>query len=820
MKNRIIFLILSILTILPLQAQLATGSWKQYPVHGEFSDLIDTGKGLWYVTGGCLYHYDSEADETRFYEGGKELTDYTVKFIRYYPGKDMLAVVFNNCNIDMLLADGTRVNMPDIKDATVNVEKTVNDIAFDGDEMFVATGFGLVIYDLNHFEVKESGIYNRDINTVMVTPQHIVLAPSAHVDWRYKLMAIKRGEPIHNYDKFKEIATYYNLIHHPEPLNDDHTQFATVRHNRVGSIHFNDDGTVASHSDNIDTSLQISRLSRSKDGTVRFLTSDGKMGHYIDKSSVKIDATLPEEFKGNMIAADKGLSSTWLADENGIGCYSIADDGGMTVLRDKSVPDDAITFNEVCNIFPSNNPSQFYIANLGMTQHHPVSTVDGFNIRLHLNRFSRNNIETINPKNIPAYTSPVINEQNKIGKYIMSPTQIAEDPDNMERLYIGSGGEGVYVVEGDELLLKVDGNNAPINKIAQYYWGTVCVSIDPDGNLWVGTRGGGAEHRLIMLPSEKRRQDPSTWKYDDWIIADYEYFLYHKDMKLLHCIHSNMMFGIDGEADRGFLAVNQRGTRGDISDDVAVVVNPIDQDGKEFKPLLWTCMAEDKRGHVWMGTTSGVISVTNPTKALDADFRINRIKVPRNDGSGLADYLLESDKVVAIAVDSSNRKWLGTEASGLYLVSEDGDEIISHFTTSNSPLPTNTITALYADPLSNSIFIGTLSGLYEYSSTSGPAKDDYSNVYAYPNPVTPDYSGWITIAGLMENSLVKIVDSSMNLVYQTTSEGGMAMWDGCNMGGGRVRSGVYYVLASSQQDASSAMSTSAGDVVAKILVVN
>lgn len=230
-------------------------------------------------------------------------------------------------------------------------------------------------------------------------------------------------------------------------------------------------------------------------------------------------------------------------------------------------------------------------------------------------------------------------------------------------------------------------------------------------------------------------------------------------------------------------------------------------------------MAEDRRGHVWMGTTSGVISITNPSKALDADFRINRIKVPRNDGSGLADYLLESDKIVAIAVDSSNRKWIGTEASGLYLVSEDGDEIISHFTTSNSPLPTNTITALYADPLSNSIFIGTLSGLYEYSSTSGPAKDDYSNVYAYPNPVTPDYSGWITIAGLMENSLVKIMDSSMNLVYQTTSEGGMAMWDGCNMGGGRVRSGVYYV-ASSQQDASSAMSTSAGDVVAKILVVN
>lgn len=246
----------------------------------------------------------------------------------------------------------------------------------------------------------------------------------------------------------------------------------------------------------------------------------------------------------------------------------------------------------------------------------------------------------------------------------------------------------------------------------------------------------------------------------------------------------------------------------------------LDQDGKSFQPTQFTCLAEDQRGHVWMGTTSGVISITNPAKACDADFRINRIKVPRNDGSGLADYLLESDKIVAIAVDNSNRKWLGTEASGLFLVSENGDEIISHFTTDNSPLPSNTITALYADPTSSSIFIGTLAGLYEYSSTSGPAKADYSEAYAYPNPVTPDYSGWITIAGLMNSSLVKIVDSSMNLVYQTTSEGGTAMWDGCDISGSRVRSGVYYVLASTQTDSSSISSSSTGDVVAKILIVN
>ena len=111
--------------------------------------------------------------------------------------------------------------------------------------------------------------------------------------------------------------------------------------------------------------------------------------------------------------------------------------------------------------------------------------------------------------------------------------------------------------------------------------------------------------------------------------------------------------------------------------------------------------------------------------------------------------------------------------------------------------------------------MATLSGLFELSTTSGPAAEDYSDVYAYPNPVTPEYTGWITITGLMDSSMVKIVDADMHLVYQTTSEGGMAMWDGCNMNGSRVRSGVYYVIASSGSETSSQ-----GAVATKILVVN
>lgn len=824
MTHRLTLLIISLITCLASQAQLATGSWKQYPVFGEFSDLADSDDKVWYVTGGCLYCYDKSADETRFYEGGKELSGFTVKFMRYYPEKDIVAVAFTDGNMDLILPDGSKVNLPEIKDAIVNVDKTVNDIVFCDDEMYVATGFGLVIYDLNRHEVKESGIYHMPLSTVIVTPKFIVIAPSDHNNWLYDLYCIERGSSINNFEKFKLMGQYYNVIRHAEPLNEERTQFAAVRNTRLGSIQINDDGTFTGH-DPLKLSganVMASHLSRSSDGTVRFIDENGVIGHYVNLSTIAADITLPDEFKGNMMSAAKGLSSVWLADASGLGNYRLSDNGsGITVLREKSVPSDAITFNGVCNIFPSNEPGAFYIANLGMNTVHPVGKGEHYRIKLLLNAVNKDGIENINPTGAMATTSPGKAAVNAGGPYIYSPTQIVEDPDYPDRLFIGSGNEGIYVVEGNDVKLKFDSSNAPMDLYGNYYYGTVGATIDKDGNLWVGTMTYDTGKSIIMLPAAKRKaKDLTQIRKEDWIVPNYGKFIRSRDIKLLHCVHSNMIFAIDAVGYRCFLAINHKGTRNDPSDDTYEGRESVlDQDGKSFQPMRFVCLAEDQRGHVWFGTTSGVVSITNPTKACDADFRINRIKVPRNDGSGLADYLLESDKITAIAVDNSNRKWIGTEASGLFLVSENGDEIISHFTSDNSPLPTNTITALYADPTSSSIFIGTLAGLYEYSSTSGPAKSDYSEAYAYPNPVTPDYSGWITIAGLMNSSLVKIVDSSMNLVYQTTSEGGTAMWDGCDISGSRVRSGVYYVLAS-QTDSSSISSSSTGDVVAKILIVN
>ena len=214
-----------------------------------------------------------------------------------------------------------------------------------------------------------------------------------------------------------------------------------------------------------------------------------------------------------------------------------------------------------------------------------------------------------------------------------------------------------------------------------------------------------------------------------------------------------------------------------------------------------------------MGSSDGGVVEFDPEKVFDDSFRLNRIKVPRNDGTNNADYLLSGVQVNSIAVDDLNRKWIGTNAAGLYLVSADGTEIIEQFNTSNSILPTNQILSVCCKPNSNTVFVGTSSGVLEYESSSVTPAPSYDDVLVYPNPVRPEYTGAISIKGLMDNSLVKISDASGNVITSLQSTGGITTWDGLNASGERVKSGVYFVLASENEDESSSA------IVAKFLVI-
>ncbi|MCK9509352.1 MAG: T9SS type A sorting domain-containing protein, partial [Pigmentiphaga sp.] len=238
----------------------------------------------------------------------------------------------------------------------------------------------------------------------------------------------------------------------------------------------------------------------------------------------------------------------------------------------------------------------------------------------------------------------------------------------------------------------------------------------------------------------------------------------------------------------------------------------VDNPGGKITPTYFYCIEQDKNGVMWVGTDMGPLLFYNPSKVFDPGYTCSRVKIPRNDGTDLADYLLQNEEVKAIAIDGANRKWLGTGGSGLYLMSENGQETIHHFTSANSPLLSDDILSLALNPVSGELFIGTGNGLISFQTDAAESNNVYTDVYAYPNPVRENYNGVITIVGLINKTQVKITDLNGNLIYQTISNGSIATWDGKDFHGRKVNTGIYFAVCANEDGTQS--------TITKIMVIN
>jgi len=388
-----------------------------------------------------------------------------------------------------------------------------------------------------------------------------------------------------------------------------------------------------------------------------------------------------------------------------------------------------------------------------------------------------------------------------------------------DTVYMSTWGGGIYEVDGVSTINHYDENNSGLQDIfpdARKYVRVGGIASDSEGNIWMSN--SEVNSGIVVKSGEK------------WFQFDYETTNnLHSTGQFLITKDDNIWIPIpmSWTGDKhGLMVINTNGTLLDQSDDVyksGVHPNKSNDSRNVGQLQLWDSdkevitnlvlsLAEDKNGYIWVGTDKGVLVYYRPWAIFSEDYPVaSRIKVPRNDGSNLVDYLLGEERISAIAVDGANRKWIGTETSGLYLVSEDGLKTYQTFNVDNSPLPSNSITSLAISPITGEVFIGTAKGIVSYKAKATEGSESFSKVYAYPNPVREDFNGDITITGLMENSIVKITSVSGKLVYETTSLGGKAYWNGRNFNGQSVKTGVYLVYMSTEDGAQSA--------VTKILIV-
>jgi len=327
------------------------------------------------------------------------------------------------------------------------------------------------------------------------------------------------------------------------------------------------------------------------------------------------------------------------------------------------------------------------------------------------------------------------------------------------------------------------------------------IKFDNDGNLWVLN---SQANNVNLLEFTKSGQ---------WI-SHYKNELCYKDntsMSTMRCLlfdSQGLLWFINTHFNSPCIICYDKTT-----DKVLIYSSFTNQDGTNYENCYPYDIQEDYQGNIWIATNQGPFYIKKEEKG-QSNATLYQEKVPRNDGTNFADYLLSGIHTNGIAIDGGGRKWFATIGNGVFLVSADNMTQLQHFTAENSPLLSNNVQYISINHSSGEVFFLTDKGLCSYIADATVASDDMQkdNVYAYPNPVEPGYTGLITVVGLSFDADVKILTSSGRLVAQGRSNGGTFTWDGCDQQGKRVASGVYMVAAA----------TSDGNkgIVCKLAIIN
>ena len=349
--------------------------------------------------------------------------------------------------------------------------------------------------------------------------------------------------------------------------------------------------------------------------------------------------------------------------------------------------------------------------------------------------------------------------------------------------YYASWYNGIAVMEGGELIKNFGYENTNGILDTTYYSNNRIrisdLKFDSDDNLW-------------GLSSEVNRPLFVKTKNDEWFsfsMNQDRVGLFFDDITI---DRNNLKWGVIGRSG-GLFVYDDNNTISNSGDDqYKILKNTVGQGN--LPSMRVYCITEDLEGEIWVGTDKGIGIFYNPSAIFSGNnFDAQQVLITEGE---YGQYLLSEEKVKCITIDGANRKWIGTEKSGVFLISDDGMEEIQHFTSYNSPLFSDNIYDITINPSSGEVFIGTEEGLISYRSDATKGSDKQSTVKVFPNPVRETYNGLIAINGLVTNANIKITTIDGELVFENFAKGGQASWNGKNKNGDRVSTGVYLVFSS------------------------
>ncbi len=751
MKNRgrFILIIVSCLAFFPgeVVSQVAIGEWRTHISYNKIISVTSSSDAVYAASERGIQVYHKENNNLQTLSTVDGLAGANISEIYYSSAKGMLVVGYSSGNLDVL-KNSEITNYPQIFEQTYHNQKSINHI-IDFDEMILlATDFGIVEF------LPEGGRFG---DTYNVEEGQIIPVFEITYSDDYIYAATNQGV---YFAEQNSILTQPSNWYRMDFLTEFDQPFNTIEvfDNKLIVNYNNGQGKdkVYAITDNSSEQLitdaegQVNKV-YSSSGKL-YIASDNALSIY--DSQFSINETIEQITQGNLnpLTVYTENSSLWIGDTD-LGLLKRNSNGQFQSYKKNGPPK-----NDLFRVVSSKG-SVFFIG----------GGYDG----------------SFEKRETPAQISTF--EEKRWENYEFSDFEdlasLAVDPGDVTHKFTGSWGDGL--IEFDEF--------DPVNV---YDESNSVLSASNAGDVRVRNLFFDNERNLWMINHQTQHSVIVKTAGDKWVKHEYD-VLSNAFIKKMIPAENGFIWGILPNKKSVFV-IDDNDTPSTTEDDVVEIKKPVDKNGTfyDHKNDDIYAIAEDRKGYIWLATEAGILVETNPAGYFQENsFQPARVRISEDGNSG---YMLRDHIVTDIVVDPGNRKWFGTERSGVFLFSEEGDKMIHHFSEENSPLLSNEVLDIEMEETTGELFVITKKGVISYRTEASESKDDFKDAYVFPNPVKPDYEGPVTITGLMDGVNVKITDISGNLVYETVSDGGQALWHGRDLSGQKVSSGVYLVFITNE----------------------
>lgn len=737
------------------------------------------GNWVYTVFNGNLLAYDSETGQSYTLDKmSAGLSDLGIKALAWSNTQQCLILLYKNNNIDLVYPTGdgrfSVTNVPQIKN--FEEEISISRLSANGDWACLSTSQGVIVFDVKGQTVRGYYKLGEKVNDAFVKDGKVYASETAQV------IVGKLTDDLYNTSSWRQVF-YPITVEQFLPVGNE--VFITMSYYRLNSeLTLGVAQLLLDDNDRGDIKVIATGQQKFKG------TSNGKLLQFVmGNSIVAFDASNPDELVYNVPIENTFSDIT----RTTLGVTYIAQGyDGLQTYRITSADTELPAAQGVVGNFGPRHTGSFsllYDHNRLFVAGSPFSDSDmeGF-----VGCYDGTNWSDMDEDRARTEPGP----EGRVGLQFKNTSHLVVNPSDPEHVFVSSMLEGLYEYRNGKFVTLYNADNSPLQWPAVV--GTAarnsnvriggCV-FDKEGNLWMSNNF--ADTLLTVLkPNGQWMRVPayynSGWEGAEQIMFDSRGYLWVKGRMWSPNIGA------------GIMLLDYGGTLNNEKDDRSVYFSSANnEDGTACEFLSIMALTEDKKGQIWFGCGSGIYNIPDPEQCFKTSFTVNQPKVPRNDGTDYADYLLTGISVSAICVDAGNRKWIGTFGAGVYLVNEDGSEILQHFTADNSPLLSDNVYDFAINPNNGRLYIATDQGLCSYDAGSTEAQPtlDKANLRIFPNPVRPDYRGPVTIAGLTEGSEIKVLTTGSQLVARGTSVGGSWQWDVTQQNTGeRVAPGVYYIM--------------------------